>query len=230
MSPSNTIASQHSTIDNQHEEKCNLVLLALGGNLKGQMDSPIAQIDAAIAEISAADLGLASISRYWRTPAFPPGSGPDFVNAAVACRSALPPSEILARLHQIEEQAGRARGARWAPRVIDIDLLAVGDLVLPDPERYNHWRTLPAEAQRIHTPETLILPHPRLQDRAFVLVPLADIAPDWRHPVLGKSVTQMLAGLPAADLDQITPVSHEIHGVLPRDGLSCAPHRSKDGA
>lgn len=230
MSPSNTIAFQHSTIDNQHEGNCNLVLVALGGNLKGQMDNPVAQVDKAVSEISEAELGLAAVSRYWRTPAYPPGSGPDFVNAAAACRTALPPSEILARLHQIEDRAGRVREARWAPRVIDLDLLAVGDLVLPDAKQYNDWRVLPVEDQRIRTPDTLILPHPRLQERAFVLVPLADIAPDWRHPVLGKTVAQMLAELPASDLDQITPISHDIHGVLPLDGLSCDPHRSKDGA
>lgn len=230
MSPSNTIAFQHSTIDNQREGKCNLALVALGGNLKGQMDSPIAQIDTAIAEISSADLGLCAISRYWRTPAFPPGSGPDFVNAAVACQTALAPSEILSRLHEIEERAGRDRVARWAPRVIDLDLLAVGDLVLPDAQSHNDWRNLPLEDQKIRAPDTLIVPHPRLQDRAFVLVPLADIAPDWRHPVLGQSVAQMLAALPAEDLRQITPISHEIHGSLPLDGLSCGPHRSKDGA
>lgn len=230
MSPSNTFAFQHTTIDNQHEENYNRVLVALGGNLSGHMDNPIAQIDKAVREISSAELGLVAVSRYWRTPAFPPGSGPDFVNAAAVCRSKLAPSEILSRLHRIEDAAGRARDARWAPRVIDLDLLAVGDLVLPDLQHYNDWRCLPLGEQRIRTPDTLILPHPRLQDRAFVLVPLADIAPDWRHPVLHKTVTQMLAELPKSDLDQITPISHEIHGELPQHGLSYAPHRSKDGA
>ncbi|MCC5955728.1 MAG: 2-amino-4-hydroxy-6-hydroxymethyldihydropteridine diphosphokinase [Natronohydrobacter sp.] len=230
MSPSNTIAFQHTTLDNKHEGKCNLVLVALGGNLKGQMDSPIAHIDAAVAEISSADLGLCAISRYWRTPAFPPGSGPDFVNAAVACNTSRSPSDILSRLHRIEEKAGRDREARWAPRVIDLDLLAVGDQVLPDVAGYEAWRNLSLAEQQTRAPETLILPHPRLQDRAFVLVPLADIAPDWHHPVLNKTVAQMLADLPADDLRQIAPVSREIHGSLPLDGLSCGPHRSKDGA
>ncbi len=211
-------------------EKCNLVLVALGGNVNGQMDSPIAQIDAAIHQIFQAGLGLERVSRMWNTPAFPAGSGPDFVNAALACVTDLAPTRILERLHDIEEQAGRVRGARWAARVIDLDLLAVGDLVLPDIDHYRQWAGLPLAEQMKRTPDELILPHPRMQDRAFVLVPLMDIAPDWRHPVSGRTVTEMHAALCPEDIAQVVPVSHEIHTDIGVHGLSCAPMHSRHGA
>ena len=77
---------------------------------------------------------------------------------------------------------------------------------LPDPQTEARWRELSPERARVETPQQLIVPHPRLAERAFVLVPLMDIAPDWVHPVLGLSVRQMCAALPAADRDQIIPI------------------------
>lgn len=210
--------------------KCNLVLIALGGNLEGQRDSPIAQVVGAIQMILQARLGVKSISRLWRTPAFPAGSGPDFVNAALACVNDLTPQILLSTLHEIEAEAGRARHKRWGPRVIDLDLLAVGDLVLPDREEFSAWADLPLEAQMERAPEHLILPHPRMQDRGFVLAPLMDIAPDWHHPVLGRTVAQMHAALPPEALAEIVPISREIHDDLLQHGLSYEAERSKDGA
>lgn len=102
---------------------------------------------------------------------------------------------------------GRTRGVRWGTRTLDLDLIACGDAVLPDLTTYLHWRDLPLEAQMQAAPQELILPHPRMQDRAFVLVPMADIAPDWVHPVLDRSVRQMLAALPAAACAEITPLA-----------------------
>ena len=91
-------------------------------------------------------------------------------------------------------------------RTLDLDLLAWGDSVLPDSATQDSWRALPPEAQVRAVPDGLILPHPRLQDRAFVLVPLADVAPDWVHPRTGLTVRQMLAALPAADRDAVKPL------------------------
>ncbi len=147
-----------------------------------------------------------AVSRLFRTPAFPPGSGPDFVNAAVRCDSALTPPDLLAGLKEIERLSGRVRHARWGARTLDIDILAIGDAVLPDLQTYTRWQRLSPEAQRREVPDGLIVPHPRLQDRGFVLIPLADVAPDWRHPVLGLSVREMLDRLPKDALDGITPL------------------------
>ncbi len=151
---------------------------------------------------------MIAVSRFWRTPAYPAGSGPDYVNAAVALYCGISPEKLLAELHQIEAELGRERkGPRWQARIIDLDLLAYGDLVLPDAATHDAWRGLPPERQAESAPKGLILPHPRMQDRGFVLAPLAEVAPGWRHPRLGLTVARMLAELPPAALAGMEPVT-----------------------
>ena len=149
---------------------------------------------------------IVSVSRFYRTPAFPPGSGPDFVNAVALVASAMAPAEVLAALHDIEMAFGRIRETRWGARTLDLDLLTFGDAVLPDRDTYLAWQDLPPERQRDAAPEQLILPHPRLQDRAFVLIPLAEIAPHLTHPVTGRTVAEMANALPEAEKAAICPL------------------------
>lgn len=151
-------------------------------------------------------LSIRAVSRFFATPCFPPGAGPDYVNAVVRVRTALPPVEILQVLHRIEHRFGRARQERWGMRTLDLDLLAAGDLILPDLDTQTRWRSLPPEAQARAAPDLLVLPHPRLQDRGFVLVPMNDIAPGWVHPVLDKPVSALLAALPGEEIAGITPL------------------------
>ncbi|RCW81362.1 2-amino-4-hydroxy-6-hydroxymethyldihydropteridine diphosphokinase [Paracoccus lutimaris] len=154
------------------------------------------------------NIKIVANSRFWRTPAFPKGSGPDYVNAAVALSTGLSPQQLLAEMHRVEASFGRERkGPRWQARVIDLDLLAYGDLVLPDAATHDAWRALPPERQAEAAPEGLVLPHPRMQDRGFVLAPLAEVAPDWRHPRLGLTVAQMLSHLPPGALEGMEPAT-----------------------
>jgi 2-amino-4-hydroxy-6-hydroxymethyldihydropteridine diphosphokinase len=183
-------------------------LVAFGANLPFDGAPPLETLFAAAEALSKEGLTLLGLSRFFATPCFPAGAGPDYVNSAAVFQSESEDdlASILARLHAVEARFGRKRAQRWGMRTLDIDLLAMGDSVLPDAATQDRWRLLPADAQIGATPEQLILPHPRLQDRAFVLVPLADVAPDWVHPRTGLSVRQMLAALPATDRDAVTPL------------------------
>jgi len=187
-----------------------LCLIALGANAQSRAGCPARTIRAAIAHLDAGPGRITAVSRLYRTPAFPPGSGPDFVNGAAALRMKGDAGAVLARLHEIEALFGRERTIRWGQRTLDLDLIAIGGAVLPDAETYRRWRDLDPAAQRDSTPEQVILPHPRMQDRAFVLVPLAEIMsgilPDWRHPVSGRSVPEMLEALPREDVETVLPI------------------------
>lgn len=185
-----------------------VALLALGANLPFEGMTPDQTLKAAVQSFPEVSLPLPLLSRLFSTPCFPPGAGPDYVNAAalLVVERDLPADVLLARLHRVENRYGRKRETRWGMRTLDIDLLALGDMVLPDLQTQSHWRGLDPALQHKAAPDQLILPHPRLQDRAFVLVPLADVAPDWRHPVLGLTVAEMLGNLTAADRAAMRPL------------------------
>ena len=101
---------------------------------------------------------------------------------------------------------------------MDLDLIALGQAVLPDMATQRAWAGLPPERAARETPGELILPHPRLADRGFVLVPLAEIAPDWRHPVTGVTVAEMLAARPDEERSEIRPLP-----VMPDDDAQPSP-------
>lgn len=180
--------------------------IALGGNCASDVGSPRNTLAAAIAGLPEHGVLIRAISRFFSTPCFPAGAGPDFVNAAITVEFAGSAEALLAILHKVEAEFLRTREVRWGQRTLDLDVLSVGDAVAPDRATYDHWRLLPAEEQTQRAPDQLILPHPRIQDRAFVLVPLRDIAPNWVHPVLGQSVRDMCEALPVDEIAEVTPL------------------------
>lgn len=149
-----------------------LAYVALGSNL----DDPLAQLRQA--RLGLEKLGeLTGASSLYRTVPVggPPGQG-DYLNAVAALKPNAPdPETLLEALLELEAGQGRTRAVRWAARTLDLDLLAWDDLVLETPR--------------------LTLPHPRMLERAFVLGPLCELSPDWRHPLTHQSACETLASL-----------------------------------
>lgn len=190
------------------DQNAKLALVALGANLPFEDRPAVETLMRALQQLQLEGFELHAQSKMYWTPCFPAGAGPDYANAAVVLKipADCDVASLLLRLHQVEARFGRERLQRWGMRTLDLDLLAVGGLILPDRPRQEYWMNLPRESQIGQSPEELILPHPRLQDRAFVLVPLADVAPDWRHPVTGRNVREMLEALPEAERAAIKPL------------------------
>jgi len=180
--------------------------VALGSNATSSAGAPKFTLQEVKKVISCDSVKVLAHSRFFSSPAFPAGSGPDYVNAAVTVETSLSADALLAHLHRVEADFGRVREARWAARTLDLDLLDYGGAIVPDEAMVSYWVDLPLARQMKEAPGQLILPHPRMQDRAFVLIPLADIAPDWVHPMTGQSLTELLSALPDAEKRTICPL------------------------
>lgn len=185
------------------ENEC---LIAIGSNQPFEYIQPFELVQEAIKRLTDRKLRITAVSRFYQTPAFPKDSGPDFINAVVAADTNLTAEEVISVLHEVEKTLGRDRESRWAPRTLDLDLIDYAGAVLPDLATYRTWAGATPEVQQSKAPEQLILPHPRLQDRGFVLLPLRDVAPDWIHPVTGESVDALIARLDEKDIGEMKPL------------------------
>jgi len=161
-----------------------MILVALGANLPtARYGTPAQGLDAALDALAEQGVRPVARSRWYRSAPVPPATGPWFVNGVVRVETALAPVPLLACLLAIESAFGRSRGVAGASRPLDLDLLDYGGQVL--------HRTADDSGP------ALVLPHPRLAQRAFVLAPLAEVAPDWRHPVTGATAGSLLSAVPA---------------------------------
>tara|TARA_Y100000766_G_scaffold268819_1_gene265275 strand:- start:477 stop:1037 length:561 start_codon:yes stop_codon:yes gene_type:complete len=184
----------------------NYAYIALGSNLNLEGCSPKELLKQGIAELNKSDLQAKSISRFFKNPAFPIGSGPDFVNAAIKVRTHEKAQNVMNQLHAIEQKFGRSRKKRWGERTLDLDLIAFGRSIKPNKSIYFYWHNLNEESRINEAPCDLILPHPRMHERVFVLIPMLDIAPDWIHPVLMKNTSQLCDDLSNEEISELTCV------------------------
>lgn len=173
------------------------ILVALGGNLPTVRGAPALTLRGALELMPAFGIRVVSVARFYQTPALAEYIQPDYVNSVAAIEAIDPPQALLDKLHRLEALFGRVRKERWAPRPLDLDLLDFRGEVIPAKGRRG--------ADAGTGPLPLALPHPGIEERAFVLLPLRDVAPDWRHPVTGKSVGDLIAALPAAEVRAIRP-------------------------
>lgn len=181
-------------------------LIALGANQPSVSGAPHDTLSAALVRLAEKGADISAVSRFFSTPCFPAGAGPDYVNAAARIGFDGSPEALLDILHEVEAEFGRERVQRWGRRTCDIDLIAFGDLVLPDAATQTAWRRLPPARQQAETPGDIVLPHPRMQERAFVLVPLSEVAADWRHPLIGQTVSELLSALPEGAAEEVRPL------------------------
>ena len=149
----------------------NAIIVALGSNLTGAYASLEALLDAALDQFEGAGLHVIARSAWWKSAAWPDPAGPEYRNGVVLVETALGPRETLGALRAIERGFQRTRGEPNAPRTLDLDLIAYGRLEFDDLD--------------------LKIPHPRAHERRFVMGPLAEIAPGWRHPILDATAESL---------------------------------------
>lgn len=153
-----------------------MILIGIGGNLESaQFGPPRDTLTAALAALKEKRIRILTRSGWYRTEPVPRSDQPWFVNAVVSLATELGAKDLLNALQATERQFGRVRGELNAPRILDLDILDYQGEVMDT--------------------TSLVLPHPRLHERRFVLIPIAEIAPDWRHPILELTAVQLLAQL-----------------------------------
>lgn len=155
----------------------NAAYIAMGTNMPFRTMMGIVLLQQAVREIRCAGIEPHQFSSVWRTEPWPRGADqPDYFNAVIAADAGeLAPQELFARLQVVERAFGRERRERWGARTLDLDIISMDGFQGEFGE--------------------LVLPHPRMHERVFVLAPLAEVAPGWRHPELGLTATEMLAGV-----------------------------------
>ncbi|ODS02297.1 hypothetical protein AUC71_01885 [Methyloceanibacter marginalis] len=167
----------------------------MGGNCPGPWGTPAETIARALRELGTGGIAVEAVSRFYETAAVGRAGQPPYVNAVALIETAMPPEALLRRLKQIERAAGRRGGSPWGPRTLDLDILDYKG-------RVKHWAgqhaaLCPGRAR------PLVLPHPWIEKRPFVLRPLLDVAPNWRHPVTKRTAQELWRGVAGSGEGQV---------------------------
>lgn len=159
------------------------ILVGMGANYPGPWGVPSDTLNRALRELDDKGVTLLRVSDFYETAAVGRAGQPPYVNAVALIETAMPPDALLRRLKQIERAAGRRGGSPWGPRSLDLDILDFKG-------RVQNWQGAAPRFSRAG-PRPLVLPHPWIEKRPFVLRPLLDVAPHWRHPVTKESVSAL---------------------------------------
>ncbi|MCF8480760.1 MAG: 2-amino-4-hydroxy-6-hydroxymethyldihydropteridine diphosphokinase [Rhodospirillum sp.] len=180
-----------------------MIFIALGANLAGPAGTPRETLSLSLSELAREGVRIISVSRWFQSTPVPKSNQPDFINGVALVETMLGPVDLLVALHRVEDRLGRVRSVPNAARCLDLDLIDY-------------------DGRSMEGPPTL--PHPRAKDRLFVLEPLRDLAPEWRHPTTGDSVDALIAacppdpGLTALPVTEAPPWEPVRREALPRRG------------
>jgi len=163
-----------------------MILIGLGSNLTTQeYVSSKDVLEAAFEAFSKYNISILKRSKFYETEPIPKSDQPWFINAVVSVKTGHNALDLLNILHEIEQHMGRVRRDKWEARVIDLDLLCYDDEIYPSPAEWQIASKNPLQ-------DKPVIPHARLHERNFVLIPIIDISSDWIHPVLNKNVLNLL--------------------------------------
>ena len=155
------------------------VLMSLGSNTGNRL----IMLTKALSELERGGFCITDKSKIWETSPWGLTNQPRFLNMCICAETKFPPEEMIRTIKNIEKKLGRSKSIKWGPREIDIDIIAIGGLVIETPD--------------------LSVPHRHMHERTFVLIPLKEIDPQFRHPVTGKTLDEMICALPAEKMEWI---------------------------
>ncbi len=155
------------------------VLMSLGSNTGNRLT----MLTKALSELERGGFCIIDRSKIWETSPWGITSQPRFLNMCICAETEFSPEEMIKKKKKNKKKLGRSKSIKWGPREIDIDIIAIGELVIETPD--------------------LSVPHRHMHERAFVLIPLKEIAPRFRHPVTGKTLDEMICALPAEKMEWI---------------------------
>ncbi|MEE2705199.1 MAG: 2-amino-4-hydroxy-6-hydroxymethyldihydropteridine diphosphokinase [Pseudomonadota bacterium] len=152
-----------------------MIIIAFGANLNSHVGSPMVTIKSAISALQSRGIIFVKYSRFFETTPVPPSNNRNYINSVAIIETQMNPYELLNACHEVELMYGRERSYKNSPRTIDIDILAYNNIVIKN--------------------RKIQIPHPRLHEREFVMIPLGEIAPNWKHPFLNISISELISNL-----------------------------------